>query len=231
MTKDELISFIRERFQEGKRRSDIKEQLLQEGFFEEDVDEAMDQIQHDAVRQLPIISSVYKIIDDFESKSSLASPRNTVILMAVCVGSLILIAAILYFVFDPLGTQSNARDVERRDDLAKIQTALEFYYQQNHSYPGSLNKLVPEYLTNVPLDPQTGQAYSYTLNNSSEYVLCISYELVAKQCVSPADQSSSVIPIIPTATPEVQYVPQSATGNSGSNSVSPSQVVPSGGIQ
>jgi len=230
MTKDELTQFIREKFQEGKRRSEIKDQLLQEGFYEEDVDEAMDQIQHDALRQLPVISSVYKIIDEFESKSSLASPRNTVILMSVCVGILILIAAILYFVFDPLGTQSNARDVERRDDLAKIQTALEFYYQQYHSYPGTLNKLVPEYLTNVPNDPQTGQAYSYTLNDSNDYELCISYELVAKQCVSPADQSS-VIPIIPTATPEVQYVPQSATGSSGSNSVSPSQAEPSGGIQ
>jgi hypothetical protein len=219
MIKDELIPIIRTKFQEGKRRDDIKEDLITQGYDEEDIDAAIAEIQHDAIKQLPGISSIYRVVENFEKKSNMTTARMTALVMAVCIGILVLLAVALYFIFDPLGTQSNARDAERKSDMAKIQTALGFYYQQNHKYPSDLNSLVPTFLSSLPLDPQSGGGYSYKLlDSSNNYQLCISYELQSQECVN-ASAATSSIPSIPTATPVPDFVPQSNSDASSAGSV------------
>lgn len=218
MTKDELSVYIRLKFQEGKRRNAIKEELLQLGYYEEDIDAIMTQIQHDAIKQLPGISSLYGLIEAFEAKSNLTTTKMTMLIMALCLGILVVLAVGLYFIFDPLGTRSGARDAERASDTAKIQTALGYYYQSHAQYPESITALVPTFLSNMPRDPQSGAEYFYkSLDNDTNYELCASYELEPKQCVT-ASSGSSQIPIVPTATPTPQYIPQSASDSPSSSS-------------
>lgn len=224
MTKDELASDIREKFRQGERRSEIKEELIQQGYYEEDIDEAIKQIQSDAIKQLPGISSFYHFLERFEKKSNLTTTKMTILLMVFCIGVLLLVASILYVIFDPLGTGAGARDAERTSDTAKMQTALGYYYQLNAQYPASLNDLVPKFLKALPLDPKSGDAYVYKqLTNGSDYELCITYEMQQSECLYAAPVSSN-IPIIPTETPVPVFVPQGA-----SDSPQPSQGTVQGG--
>lgn len=214
MVNDELDIIIREKFKQGKRRSEVKEDLLESGYYEDEIDEAITQIQHDAIKQLPVISSFYQFLDHFEKKSNLTTTRMTIVVMAACVVILSMLAVSLYFIFDPLGTRSNARDAARTSDMAKIQTAIGYYYQQYHRYPNSLNELVPAYLSIMPLDPQSNSEYSYKLlDNDTNYELCASFELQSQQCVN-APSASSAIPIVATPTPMQSFVPQSAASPS-----------------
>jgi hypothetical protein len=219
MGTDELQALIKESFKQGKRRNEIKDDLIYQGYPEEEIDEAIRQIQHDAIKQLPGISSIYSVIENFEKKSNLSTARMTVLTMIFCVAVLFFLAAGLYFVFDPLGTRSGARDAERQADTAKLQTALGYYYQQYQKYPDSLSKLTPEFLSNLPHDPQTGAGYSYKLlDGNTNYELCTSYEMQSTQCVNALD-STSAIPVVATTTPEVPFVPQSATSSAKSGGI------------
>ncbi|HSX09606.1 MAG TPA: hypothetical protein VLF93_05610 [Candidatus Saccharimonadales bacterium] len=218
MVTDELKDVIREKFRVGKRRTEIKEELLYEGYPEEDIEIAISQIQRDVIKQLPGISSFYRLLEYFETKSTLSTAKMTVLLMGTCVAVLILLAASLYLVFDPLGTHSTARDAERQSDTAKLQTALGYYYQQHQEYPNSLGQLVPVFLSALPRDPQTGAGYSYKpLNNNSNYQLCTQYELQSQQCVN-ALQDTLEIPVVATDTPVPPFVPESVSGSPSSSS-------------
>ncbi len=55
----------------------------------------------------------------------------------------------------------NALDQTRKRDLINIQSRLKTFYQAKGYYPSSLFNLVPDYLGNVPQDPETGQEYYY----------------------------------------------------------------------
>lgn len=214
MANDELESIIREKFKNGERRSEIKEDLLEAGYYEDEIEDTITQIQHDAIKQLPILSSFYQLLEHFEKKSNLTTTRMTVVVMAICVGVLLLLAVSLYFIFDPLGTRSTARDAARASDLAKIQTSLGYYYQQYHKYPSSLNELTPTFLTVMPHDPQSGAPYSYkALDGNTNYQLCTLFELQSQQCVNALPASSS-IPVVSTPTPIQTFVPQKASSAS-----------------
>jgi len=212
MVTDELIALVKEKFLHGERRNEIKEDLISLGFEEEDIDAAVAKIQHDAIKQLPGISWIYHHLEHFESKPNSASPRMTVFLMVACFAFLLLLAGALYLFFDPLGTQSTSRDVRRQSDQTIIENGLTAYFQKNQQYPKTLDDLVPNTLTDIPHDPQTGAEYSYQpLDNKENYKLCISFEQLQTQCVN-AQPVTSVIPVIPTETPVPTFTPQSATG-------------------
>jgi len=216
MVTEELITTIKESFLRGQRRNEIKEDLIEKGYNEEEIDEAIKQIQHDAIKQLPGISSFYYFIESFERRINFTTTKVTLLVMCLCIGFLIFLAATVYFVFDPFGTRSQARDSERASDMAKMQTALGYYYQQNSKYPENITELVPTFLSTLPLDPQSGASYSYKpLDNDMNYQLCANYELRQKQCVN-ALSASSQIPIVPTATPTIPFVPQSASSSAKS---------------
>ncbi len=213
MVSDELITIIQDKFKEGKGRNEIKDALWQDGYSEEDIAAAIAKIQHDAMKQLPGIAWIYRIIDDIEARVNLATPHMTVIIMVACIGLVLLMAAGLYIIFDPLGTQSTARDTQRQADITQLQNALSAYYQENQHYPTSLNQLVPGFLTIIPKDPQKGTTYAYhTIERAGNYTMCVFYESQPTQCVS-AKPATGDIPVVPTATPLPSFVPQSATGS------------------
>ncbi len=62
--------------------------------------------------------------------------------------------------------QAKGRDAKRIADIRTIQLSLEQYYSDNLSYPLQLSTLVPTYLPTMPLDPKTGQQYSYAAFNA-----------------------------------------------------------------
>ena len=216
MVIDELIEEVRERFREGQRRNEIKEDLMVKGYDEDDIDDTIVKIQNDALKQLPGISWIYQRIEHFESNSHAASPKTTVLLMIACVVFLIFVAGSLYFLLDPLRTQTSGRDIKRQSDATIVENGLAQYFQKNSRYPDKLDDMVPGTISDIPRDPQTGQEYSYQpLDNNQDYKLCIAFEQQQQQCVNAP--SVSTIPIVPTETPVPAFVPQSASGAPASN--------------
>ena len=51
-----------------------------------------------------------------------------------------------------------SRDSRRKADLASFRTALELYYDDNTSYPDTLEELTPTYIKEIPSGPQ-GEDY------------------------------------------------------------------------
>ena len=86
------------------------------------------------------------------------------VLLAITVGAVLVGSSLA--VLNSQGVAAKGRDGVRKADLKKIQTALEFYYSQNRTYPASPAgswavvsietvkvKLVPIYIDEIPLDP------------------------------------------------------------------------------
>lgn len=68
-----------------------------------------------------------------------------------------------------------AQDAKRAEDIRNIMASLEEYKAVNNQYPASINILVPNQLSSIPVDPTTGENYQYYLNNGQ---YCISAKLV-----------------------------------------------------
>jgi prepilin-type N-terminal cleavage/methylation domain-containing protein len=62
--------------------------------------------------------------------------------------------------------KKQSRDVKRKADLETTAGALEIYYSQEKEYPASLDLLRPDYLTQIPTDPKTNTAYTYSVNDT-----------------------------------------------------------------
>jgi prepilin-type N-terminal cleavage/methylation domain-containing protein len=59
--------------------------------------------------------------------------------------------------------RARARDTKRITDVNQVRTAVEQYYEDNNgSYPAAIDAAsLGKYLTKVPMDPLTGNAYGY----------------------------------------------------------------------
>ena len=71
---------------------------------------------------------------------------------------------------------TRARDSQRKADLQTIKNSLEGYYNDNNSYPTTLEVLTQgnsPYLKALPTDPKTKTAYIYTTagNPPNSYIL------------------------------------------------------------
>ncbi len=82
------------------------------------------------------------------------------------IGILIAVGSVSYQKSVKLG-----RDSRRQTDLEQIRQALETYRSEEGVYAPDLDDLSPDYLTVVPVDPQTGD-YSYTRDTVVTYTLC-----------------------------------------------------------
>jgi len=94
------------------------------------------------------------------------------------------------------------RDARRKADLEQIQRALEMYYEDNRSYPTSLNfggQLchpngcdVKVYMQKIPTDPVSGNNYVY-ISTGQTYQLysCIENQLDRGPGVNPTGYSQS----------------------------------------
>lgn len=78
--------------------------------------------------------------------------------------------------------QQRGRDADRKNDLKTIQQQLEAFYNDNQAYPADLSELTPDYMDEVPEDPQGG-AYTYDATSGgtscTTAASCEQYDLVA----------------------------------------------------
>ena len=85
--------------------------------------------------------------------------------------------------------RAKARDASRASSIRQLQTALEFYYDTNGSYPSSgdvaipsnpvlTTALTPTYISKIPSDPGTVSYNYYTAsqNPATFYAIRIGYE-------------------------------------------------------
>lgn len=74
-------------------------------------------------------------------------------------------------------TSASVRDMERTQVFAQARIALDTYKEIHGVYPFALDTLVPEYLFELPHDPQTNESFLYTvLDNGDDYELCVLFE-------------------------------------------------------
>jgi hypothetical protein len=219
MVNEELEAIIRTKFQEGSRRAEIRDLLLEQGYDETEIDKAIAHIQHDAIKQLPGIAHMYQFIEHMENKTDHASPKVVFGVLMGCFAILMLIFSGLYFWLDPLGIQTIERDKQRETDIVKIRTAIDAYRIAQGSYPGTLNDLLPEYLQAIPLDPKTGASYTYrSMNENKIYELCVTFEIQPQQCLSPNPDNGIEPVIFVTPTPMVSELGGSGSSEEASSS-------------
>lgn len=81
------------------------------------------------------------------------------------------------------------RDIARSADMSAIQGALLQYKIEKGNYPSSLFELVPDFIPEVPTDPQTREEYAYEqLRGGESYQLCIDWETPENNinaCITP----------------------------------------------
>lgn len=96
-----------------------------------------------------------------------------------------------------LGTaRARARDTKRIADVNQIRTAVESYFEDNGGqYPTVIDQAtIGKYLTRVPTDPLTAQAYGYAYNpaaNPTQFQVWAALEQTAAALNGDADIDSS----------------------------------------
>ena len=99
-------------------------------------------------------------------KSSLSSGFTLVELLVV----IAIIGVLSTLLLLQLGTaRSKARDAKRIADVNQIRSGAELYFDDNGQYPDvpSAANFVPKYLSQVPVDPLTADAYGYAYQTVS----------------------------------------------------------------
>ncbi|MBI4037375.1 type II secretion system protein [Candidatus Daviesbacteria bacterium] len=74
--------------------------------------------------------------------------------------------------------QKNNRDHKRFRDLSAVKQALELYRNNYGVYPGTLDRLVPDYMDQIPSDPLTQWGYRY-FASATTFVYCAAKEGVS----------------------------------------------------
>jgi hypothetical protein len=69
-------------------------------------------------------------------------------------------------------------DSQRVNDLTNIQYQVVNYWQQKSALPANLDALEdPLYGTRIPTDPETKEAYEYTVKGTTTFELCANFDL------------------------------------------------------
>ena|SRR5258708_40224357 len=113
--------------------------------------------------------------------------KNPQMTLKIAIGAIVV--AIIYFGFTfillhPTGLNPENRDVQRASALSVISNGLNQYYNANKSYPSSLDKLVPKYMSSDPIEPKTQKPYDYSLLKNGDFKLCINYETQVPICIN-----------------------------------------------
>jgi general secretion pathway protein G len=96
----------------------------------------------------------------------------TLIELLVVIGILGILAATLLATINPVGQIQKSNDAHRKGDLESVQRALELYYQDNGSYPASINWGNPwnPYMNKLPKDPVSTDKYVYFSTGQAYYM-------------------------------------------------------------
>ena len=115
---------------------------------------------------------------------------------SVAIGTGVLLLATIIAGFFIMGTPSQVRmyrlDAQRVTDLQDIQYRIVDYWQSKGAMPQTLSDLedpISGYI--APKDPETGDAYTYTLEGTHSFQLCATFDAQA-QVVSQADLARPV---------------------------------------
>lgn len=101
----------------------------------------------------------------------------TLIELLIVISIIGILATLLMVNF--IGVRQRARDSQRKADLGQIQTALEIYRTDNGTYPTSsfppacgaaFTSGGSTYMQKMPCDPQTTNAYLYSVSANSYYI-------------------------------------------------------------
>jgi prepilin-type N-terminal cleavage/methylation domain-containing protein len=119
-------------------------------------------------------------------------------------------------IINSAGLQAKSRDAQRISDLKAVQSALEFYFADNLSYPADITDLVGgSYLNSLPVDPTSDS----TIENDNSPDVCDSssafvyeynpggstYTLFAKLEVASSNDSVSCSDVLPSCNTEACY--------------------------
>lgn len=109
--------------------------------------------------------------------TSRTTPGFTFIEVLVVSVIIILLATIAMVSYT--SAAKSTRDTRRKQDVDNIRVALESYRQSYGEYPESLGQLVPDYLSQVSVDPLADsgwEGYEYQKVNDFEYQITVYLE-------------------------------------------------------
>lgn len=105
----------------------------------------------------------------------------TLLEMLIVLGIIAVILSVLTISYST--AQKKTRDAKRKGDIKAVQNALEqFYSSCNYTYPTGSSLSAPvtcsgtDFLPEIPLDPKTGDAYTYTSDGSTFSICTTSIE-------------------------------------------------------
>jgi Tfp pilus assembly protein PilP len=111
------------------------------------------------------------------------SKKANAIQRVIIIGSVLIALQIVYiYVFSGTDEPLNVRDAinkqieassgtSQEKDKKKILAALyDFRGKNGGKFPQSLTELTPAYFDRIPIDPDTGQPYKYTLENNNPFI-------------------------------------------------------------
>ena len=150
MVTQELIDNISHRFRQGQTREEIKQALVDEGWEDVDIDEAIRHIQKTALSQLPLVAAYTEFIHKWDKKTATLSTPAVLGVCAVFALLVFLLAIFLYNTADPFNDRSLKRDETRQTNLKELQSSLQKYFREKNVYPDNLGQLAPAYLSTLP---------------------------------------------------------------------------------
>ncbi len=115
-------------------------------------------------------------------------PQVAVIVSVVIIAISLVIGFTM--VDSPAVARIKAYDQSRVNDLENIRWAVENYYSSYQKLPDDLNAL--KNIQAIPVDPKSGQAYTYEVINKKEYKLCAVFETDNKTQAAQNDASKPV---------------------------------------
>lgn len=99
--------------------------------------------------------------------------------IAVSLGAICFFVVYLFFSVLSLGLNGDvsSRDIERGSSFVQAQLALDVYHQTEGVYPATLYQLVPNYISEIPLDAEGADMFAYrALDAGADYELCTVFE-------------------------------------------------------
>ncbi len=113
---------------------------------------------------------------DFKGYWLANSKKATMVAIAVALLTVVTIAAGFFIIGTPTSVRQLRNDEQKVSDLQGIQYQITNYYQQKETLPaslGDLNDSLSGY--SVPVDPETGAAYTYRVDAPLSFSLCATF--------------------------------------------------------
>lgn len=108
----------------------------------------------------------------------------TLIELVIVISFIGMLAVFVAGVIIPSLQIAKGRDARRKADLQKLKNPLDDYYNDKECYPSLLTELMPYYLKQIPIDPQTRQPYAYSSAGCDTYYVYTNLENTNDQSIA-----------------------------------------------